>query len=137
MNKLTLVLLFCLCGSLQAQTVWRCSVDGRTVYTDAPCPEGQSLASSDSRTPEQLAEARRVAQADQQRARKMVQERQARELENGSGLIAIGSSDRDLFKRSTTLSKKTQKKSAKRASKHPEEASTSPSAARATRQTRG
>ena len=136
MNTFALVLGIAFCGSLQAQTIWRCSVDGRTVYTDEACAEGRSLAAGDSRTPEQVAEARRVAQGDAQRAQRMVQQRLAAEREHGTGLIAIGSADRDLFKRSTTLSKK-HKKSAKRASKHPEEASTSPSAARATRQTRG
>lgn len=137
MNKLALVLMLSLPAMLQAQTVWRCGSDGGVVYTDEPCAAGRALAAADTRTPEQVQEARRVAQSEAQRAQRLVHEREAREralAAQGSGLIGIGSGDRDLIKRSTTLAKK---KTQKRASRHPEAASTWPATARASRQTRG
>lgn len=132
MNKIALVLSLALCGSLQAQTVWRCGSEGKIVYTDEPCAAGRALTATDPRTPEQVQEARRVAQSEAQQAQRLVHDREARERAQGSGLIGIGSGDRDLIKRSTTLAKK---KAQKRGSRHLEAASTWPATARATRRT--
>jgi hypothetical protein len=136
MNKIALVLSLALCGSLQAQTVWRCGSEGKVVYTDEPCATGRALTAADPRTPEQVQEARRVAQSEAQQAQRLVHDREAREraqAAQGSGLIGIGSGDRDLIKRSTTLAKK---KAQKRGSRHLEAANTWPATARASRRTR-
>lgn len=60
------------------QSVWRCGADGRS-YSDTPCPQGRALVIDDSRSAEQQAAARAVAQRDQALARALVQERQQRE----------------------------------------------------------
>ena len=93
----------------QAQTVWRCEVAGRTVYSDTGCVDGHALHNLDARTPEQVRAAQRVAFAEAQLAQRLVQLRQSQEREiaaQGPGLIAIGSTEPERIKRWTNLARR-------------------------------
>ena len=134
MKTLTWIALLALAGGVHAHTVWRCGTDTHPVYTDERCADGRALAAADPRTPDQVQAAQRAALAETQRAQRLVHEREAREQAQraqGSGLIGIGQDPRDLFRKSTTLSKKKLK-----SSKRLGEASIWPATVRATRRAR-
>jgi hypothetical protein len=68
----------CVGSSLQAQTVYRCGLDGR-VYSQSPCPQGRAVDVSDERSAEQRAAAQARARDDQVRGDALERERLDRE----------------------------------------------------------
>ena len=77
-SLLLLVGFLCVGSSLQAQTVYRCGLDGR-VYSQSPCPQGRAVDVSDERSAEQRAAAQARARDDQVRGDALEQERLDRE----------------------------------------------------------
>lgn len=66
-----------------AETVYRCGTPDQTVYQQAPCDEGRAVDVSDTRTPQQRAEAQAAAwrtrqDADRMEKQRLQQEEQAR-----------------------------------------------------------
>ena len=79
MRSLVLLAGFLCVGSgLQAQTVYRCGLDGR-VYSQSPCPQGRAVDVSDERSTEQRAAAQAQARDDQVRGDALERERLDRE----------------------------------------------------------
>ncbi len=61
-----------------AATVYRCGPDGRE-YRDSPCADGHAVDMADPRSPDQVAEARRVAALERRLADRLAADRTARE----------------------------------------------------------
>lgn len=64
-----------------AQTVWRCSTDGRVGYADTPCPGGQAVAAADGRSAQERASAAQVLARDRALAERLRDERLAAQRE--------------------------------------------------------
>lgn len=62
----------------QERAVYRCGADGRS-YGQEPCAAGRSVAVDDTRSAQQIAQARQVAQRDAARADALAREREQRE----------------------------------------------------------
>ena len=79
--KMVAVLVLCpfFVGGLQAQAIYRCGPNG-TEYSQAPCPGGRLVESSDPRSAAQRAEALRVAANDRTRAAELARERRTEQL---------------------------------------------------------
>ena len=63
-------------SAVRGQTIYRCGPAGN-VYSHQPCADGRALALDDSRSPAQLAEARRLERDNQRLADRMARDRMA------------------------------------------------------------
>lgn len=126
-------------ASLQAQTVWRCGVDGRS-YGDAPCTGGQVVAVADLRSQAEQAQAQTVLVRDRRLAQALVAERHEREREarlQGNGLAAIRNGPGELSPRPKPQLKPAAKLRPKSKRRPDAGAGTSRAAARASRRDPG
>ncbi len=67
-----------LAGIAHAQTVYRCGADGRS-FSQLPCEGGEALPPADNPSAARRAEAQNTAQREEALARRMTQDREARE----------------------------------------------------------
>jgi hypothetical protein len=73
-----------------AKKVFRCSVNARVVYSDAPCKDGTEVQADDARTEAQRQNARDNVEREKKRAEQMGAERRAEEAaaaKQGAGRI--------------------------------------------------
>jgi hypothetical protein len=83
--RTALLLIAALIGtSVQAQTVYRCGLDGRS-YSQTPCAQGRSVEVNDERSAQQRREAIEVAERDRALGDSLQQDRLAREAQPRAG----------------------------------------------------
>ena len=75
-----LAVLLCLAGPAAAQKkVFRCEVNGKVSYADAPCKDGAEVAADDARTDAQRKAAREAVAREDKLTQQMARERKAAE----------------------------------------------------------
>jgi hypothetical protein len=81
------MILSSLVGIAQAQSIYKCGPNG-TEYSQAPCPGGKMIESSDPRSAAQRQEAARIAAQDRRLAADLERERRAQMAENKPAMAA-------------------------------------------------
>jgi hypothetical protein len=108
-----LAALLCVAGPAAAQKkVFRCEVNGKVSYADAPCKEGAEVAADDARTEAQRKAARDAVVREDKLTQQMARERQAAEAaaaKQGAAHIPHSAAD-EAAKAQPTPRKKPEKK---------------------------
>jgi hypothetical protein len=125
------------CAALaQAQTVWRCGADGRT-FSDTPCAQGQATNYAVARPVAEVDAAQSRAQRERQLADKLTSERlQSEAASRGNGLAGMQPLQ-TAVKPKARLAARHKPKRQQQPARLTEDAGTWPSAAPASRRTRG
>ncbi len=106
--------LLCLAGPAAAQKkVFRCEVNGKVSYADAPCKDGTELAADDARTDAQRKAARDAVVREDKLTQQMARERKAAEAaaaKQGAAHIPHSAADEAAKAQPTSKKKKPEKK---------------------------
>jgi hypothetical protein len=109
-----LAALLCVAGPAAAQKkVFRCEVNGKVSYADAPCKEGAEVAADDARTEAQRKAARDAVVREDKLTQQMARERQAAEAvaaKQGAAHIPHSAADEAAKAQPTPRKKKPEKK---------------------------